>query len=75
MDRLRYHRQRSRDVGRVLDLGGPDEWSHTLTAAEVAEIDAALDHVEASGVPMADLDRTTPLEALAFLAELRRLLP
>lgn len=50
---------------RPVDLGGPDEWSHTLTAAEVAEIDAALDHVEASGVPMADLDRTTfPLGAL-----------
>ncbi|MCB1017991.1 MAG: TauD/TfdA family dioxygenase [Acidimicrobiales bacterium] len=50
---------------RPADFRGPDDWSHTLTADEIAEIDAALDHVEALGLATADLDRGSfPLPAL-----------
>ena len=38
----------TRDEGwRPADFLGPDEWSYTLTASDVAELDTALDHVDA----------------------------
>lgn len=47
------------------DFLGPDEWSYTLTSAELAEIDAALDHVEAVGLTMGEVDRESfPLPTL-----------
>lgn len=53
------------DGWRPTEFLGPDEWCVTLTASDVAELDAALDHVEAQGLAMGEVDRQAfPLPTL-----------
>ncbi|MBT6274451.1 MAG: TauD/TfdA family dioxygenase [Chromatiales bacterium] len=47
------------DAWRADELRERDDWIHTLSSAEIAEVDAAIDQYEASGRPIADLTPET----------------
>ena len=64
----------SRSAWTARGMADPNDWVHRVSNADIAEIDAALRHVQSRGLGIPDITRETfPLDGLAAsLAEIRR---
>lgn len=63
----------SRSAWTARDMADPNDWVHRVSDDDIAEIDAALRHVQARGLSIPDITRETfPLDGFAAsLAEIR----